>query len=274
MSTPIIILAGEAGSGKDTVGAYLAQSYNAVTIALADPMKRFARDVFGFSVESLWGPSEARNVEVVFSAEEIARTHARFHEESDPFVRSLLPDRTEVVAEVVRLINWLERIMVGVERDGKVSPRHVLQQLGSQWGRCVNKNMWTDYVLRTARTLLSGDTFYSREFGLVEAEGTSFDYVAITDGRFRNEIVGTTMVGGVSLLVKRGNARKLAGATGTHKSELELGGIPRHFFTDVLKNDRDFSYLYSQVDDAMAINFGDTRIVDAFVEKSESPNLQ
>src|SRR4051812_10494441 len=58
---PIVILAGGAGSGKDTVGEHLHARYGAVVIAQADPLKRFVRDVFGFSEQQLWGPSQLRN---------------------------------------------------------------------------------------------------------------------------------------------------------------------------------------------------------------------
>jgi hypothetical protein len=273
MSTPIIILAGNAGSGKDTVGAYLAKSYNAIAIALADPMKRFARDVFGFSNEALWGPSDLRNADVDFTEEEIARCYARYHDRALSFVKEIVPVALESTGGQ-KLDIWFYRVMEQVKLAHKISARVVLQLLGTQWGRYVDKNMWTDYALRTARTLLSGDVTYSREYGVVGSEGAAYDYVAITDGRFRNEIVGTTMVNGAAFLIKRGNIKKLSGTAGTHKSETELGGIPRHFFTDVLKNDEDIEYLQSLVDDAMAITFGDTRIVDAIVERSSSPNLQ
>ena len=273
MSTPIIILAGQAGSGKDTVGAYLAQSYNAVAIAQADPMKRFARDVFGFSVDSLWGPSESRNADQDFDDDEVRNTYKRYVRAAVVFVAEMLPPHQQKTGSEM-LDVWFKRVMEQIEKEGQISARIVLQLLGTQWGRFVDKNMWTDYALRTARTLLSGDVMYSREFGVVPADGTQYDYVAITDGRFRNEIIGTMMANGVAFNIQRRSAKKLAGAAGTHKSETELAGIPKHFFTDHISNDGDYADLYSRVDDAMAINFGDMRIVDAVVERAKSTNLQ
>ena len=52
----IIALTGLAGSGKSTV----AEMLNGVQIGFADPLKRFCGEVFGFSNEELYGPSEAR----------------------------------------------------------------------------------------------------------------------------------------------------------------------------------------------------------------------
>jgi len=57
----IIGVAGLAGSGKDTVADHLVEYHGFVKVALADPLKRICREVFDFSEEQLWGPSEKRN---------------------------------------------------------------------------------------------------------------------------------------------------------------------------------------------------------------------
>ncbi len=56
----ILGIAGAAGSGKTTVANVLAERGWAV-VSLADPMKRICQDVFGWSHDRLWGPSECRN---------------------------------------------------------------------------------------------------------------------------------------------------------------------------------------------------------------------
>lgn len=53
----IVALVGHAGSGKDTV----AQMMPAQRIAFADTLKHICKQVFDFSVDQLWGPSEHRN---------------------------------------------------------------------------------------------------------------------------------------------------------------------------------------------------------------------
>ena len=56
----IITLTGVAGSGKSTAASALkADGWREVS--LAAPMKTFVQDVFDFSDEQVWGPSEARN---------------------------------------------------------------------------------------------------------------------------------------------------------------------------------------------------------------------
>lgn len=57
----IIGVLGPAGSGKDTVSDFLVSKYGFTKIALADPLKRICREVYGFTDEQLWGPSECRN---------------------------------------------------------------------------------------------------------------------------------------------------------------------------------------------------------------------
>jgi hypothetical protein len=56
----LIAFAGKAGVGKDTAGDLICREQYAVKVALADPMKRICRDVYGFTDEQLWGSSEHR----------------------------------------------------------------------------------------------------------------------------------------------------------------------------------------------------------------------
>src|SRR5574340_974402 len=57
----IVGLMGKAGSGKDTLADYLVECHGFVKMSLADEMKRFAKKVFGFTDQQLWGPSQYRH---------------------------------------------------------------------------------------------------------------------------------------------------------------------------------------------------------------------
>jgi hypothetical protein len=56
----LIAFAGRAGVGKDTAGDVLVRK-GWVRVSFADPMKRIVKDVYQFSDDSIWGPSEKRN---------------------------------------------------------------------------------------------------------------------------------------------------------------------------------------------------------------------
>lgn len=57
----IIGINGIAGAGKDTAADYISNKLSYVNIAYADEIKRIAMNLYGFSYEQLWGPSERRN---------------------------------------------------------------------------------------------------------------------------------------------------------------------------------------------------------------------
>lgn len=57
----IIGIAGLAGSGKSTVAALLSAQYGFSVRNFADPLKNICKDLFQFSDDQLWGPSQSRN---------------------------------------------------------------------------------------------------------------------------------------------------------------------------------------------------------------------
>lgn len=66
MPTSLIALAGNMGCGKNTVAKMIIEEQalhckDWAEYAFATPMKEACRDIFGFTQEQLYGPSEARN---------------------------------------------------------------------------------------------------------------------------------------------------------------------------------------------------------------------
>lgn len=57
----LVGIAGRAGAGKSTAASVLVKEFGFIEVALADPLKRICKEVFDFSDEQLWGPSEKRN---------------------------------------------------------------------------------------------------------------------------------------------------------------------------------------------------------------------
>lgn len=150
MRTKLIGIHGRAGAGKDTVADWLVRERGYVRVSLADPMKRFCAEVFGFSEEQLWGPSEHRNA----------------------------PDA-----------RW----------DG-LTPRHALQQLGTEWGRAMHPDVWVRYAIATAQRWAPSP-------------------VVISDVRFQNEVDAIVAAGGCVIEVRRPGLASV----GEHVSE--AGGL-------------------------------------------------
>jgi len=200
----IIGVAGLAGSGKDTLADILVCDYRFVRIGMADPLKRFCREVLDFSVEQLWGSSERRNE----------------------------PDS--------RYLN---------EKNGYLTPRHALQRLGAEWGRqeCY-ENVWVDYAIRMADSILEGEGAYHPEFGLdrdisplVPPAG-----VVIPDIRYINEIRAVHAKGMVVKIVRPG-----VGVQWQHSSETELGTVRDDQFDYLFHNDGGIDEIPAKVQEMM-----------------------
>jgi len=212
----ILGISGLAGAGKDTIAEYLAKNQGFVRVALADPLKRICRDVFAFSDEQLFGPSEKRN-----------EPDERYH-----------------------------RVRLGIKdlsRFEYLTPRYALQRLGSEWGRDCYENVWVDYTLRVAKEILDGGFVYTPQKGLESEYGhplhPQYPYkgVVIPDVRFRNEMEAIRKAGGRLWRVIRPGAG-LQGEAGKHSSEQEQQSIQNLFFDAIIYNDRSIADLYETVE--------------------------
>lgn len=266
----IIGIAGAAGSGKDTCAALMGKYISIVNISQAAPMKRFAGEVFGFSKDQLFGPSESRNApDTRFDtspAWEEARLQLalRGRRWIDDVLPGLDGDQKEKAFQALRSWFYDMAKVHGFElRDGSMVPtleslfpafekrtltaRYVLQTIGTEWGRQFSPNMWNDYATRTALKLLAGGYSHTNETGLVADAGqTGPEAVGITDVRFRNEVLGIRQAGGLVLNITspaEDNASVEAAGVKGHKSEAELKGIPRKWFTHTLVNDKSHGLL-------------------------------
>jgi hypothetical protein len=244
----IIGIAGAAGSGKDTVSGFISQYSNAISIAQADPMKRFARNVFDFTEQQLWGPSECRN-----APDDRYDDDSRFWDFAADklrdlgltWVKEVLPDATspEQFAAVTALNLWFNNMRNHhwVEKR-QLTPRYMLQTIGTEWGRQFSSDMWNACALRAARTLLVGGHDYDRVVGVTkDSSQNGFDFVCVTDVRFRNELVGIHEAGGIVVNVQspsENNAAVEAAGVKGHKSEAELKGIPKAWYDYVLVNNK------------------------------------
>jgi hypothetical protein len=242
---PLVILTGQAGAGKDTIASFLVKNHKAVAVALADPMKRFAQLVFGFTDDQLWGPSASRNAkdERFASSEYNDACWERLRKVGLQWCKEVLPTLSEMdlLYAYKALRSWAQGLLNDAQVEGGLTPRKALQTLGTEWGRNFNSDMWIDAGIRATIKLLGGGYAYDRVKGLVADEKSQPELVVITDGRFRNEIVKVASMGGhtwkvVSSTIDTAAVDK-AGIAG-HSSEAQQLTIPNHFFTLILHNEK------------------------------------
>lgn len=198
----IVGLAGLAGAGKDTAADILVNRFGFVKVALADPMKRICQEVFNFSSEQLWGPSEKRN------------------EQDKRYPHAFAGSRSEPR-------EWL-------------TPRHALQRLGTEWGRHCYEDVWIDLAIKTAQALLSERCRYEQSEGLTYQPGprmpsNQWRGVVVPDVRFPNELRAIRNVRGKTWKIWRPDAG-LAGDAAAHSSENSLEGFDDHFDAIIVNN--------------------------------------
>jgi hypothetical protein len=232
---PIIMLFGDAGVGKDTVGRLIKARYGFQTMAQADPIKKLAKKYFLFTDEELWGPSEARNKVVPFQDWEKRLFDV---EDTDIFesVKFSYPTQGantmyEAIAELApaaakrdvydRLVDFFKALAAFATENGGLNARIVLQLLGTEVGRALDMRIWTRAAFAAA-----DDALYAAAPGVV-----------ITDGRFRSEAMAAKKAGAKLVLI-RGSGVAPKGAAG-HASEAELQTIPDHWYDLIIENDKE-----------------------------------
>jgi hypothetical protein len=171
----LIGICGRAGAGKSTAAAVLVKEFGYVEVALADPMKRICKEVFDFSDEQLWGPSEKRNA----------------------------PDKRYPRLEEVGVTHRM--------KESFLTPRYALQTLGTEWGRHCYDDVWIDHAIRVAGILLDpsawstsdpdGQWMYNPQesvYKLYFNRGSLPKHmgVVISDIRFPNEVAAIKKAGG------------------------------------------------------------------------------
>ena len=170
-----ILFCGGAGSGKNTA-AQIVESLIPGTrsIALADPMKEFAHEIFGFSREALWGPSERRTERVTINPE----TTARFFHSAPRFLAQwfgasvgLNPHNGAGIQDSFKINAWWQKASEWFDfLPPDPTAREVLQKLGTELGRGLDHDLWIKIAL--------AKIFDRGRFGPM----------CVTDGRFVNEV--------------------------------------------------------------------------------------
>lgn len=257
----IIGVSGQAGSGKDTVADHLIKSHRFTRVALADPLKRFGQEVFGFTNAQLWGASHFRNeADIRYSVNSRSWEDAleNLKQRGFDFVTDVLGEesleRPEAYNSLVRWFFWLK------DSHPKLSPRIMLQTLGTEWGRnAVHPDIWINYMLSVAKTLLheSGDTKfwnYIPDCGLVEEDrDPHIKGVVVSDVRFPNEFKAIREVGGSVIRVLRPETDAQSLSIGIENHASETSDFSLDSFDFLVQNEKGLRELYDSVDMFMSM---------------------
>jgi len=260
MST-LIGISGQAKAGKDTTADYLVSEYGFVKFSLADHIKRFGSIVFDFTEEQLWGPSKYRN-----------KPDRRYTDATD-YAWNL------AYAQIInaRHMSWLLDTLTGLppgsdlnlgthnwylrqwfdtlrEQHPKLTPRVMLQTLGTEWGRQkIDNDLWVNHSMRTIKKILNGQK-YTQQQGLMDTIVDKPTGVVVPDVRFLNEFLAVEHTDGHLWRIKRPETDSQANTTGIsgHSSEMEQQDIADEEFDVILVNDDTYAALYEAVDIAVS----------------------
>jgi hypothetical protein len=264
----IIGISGQAGSGKDTVADFLVEDFTFCKVALADPIKRFCAEVFNFSEQQLWGPSQYRNEPDTRYHRPEAALKKELTEKNQQI--KMTPKQSRVlemyaegydldeIAEVLHLNE--KRITETINKNNQsksimyLTPRYALQTIGTELGRACYDDVWVDYAIRTAKALVQAGkegalVTYSAQFGIDQSEYNgvcNYKGVVISDCRFRNELLAIKKEEGKTIRVVRPGAG-LEGEAAAHRSEAEMREIPDEMFDHVIINDGTLDELREKV---------------------------
>ena len=173
----LIGVAGKARSGKSTV----AEMTDFTVVALADPIKRAAKEFFKFTDEQCWGSlkdvGDTRYPRVFMKHAWERRTTGKYECKGCGKVTQPYDDGSGPCQTFLK-------------------PRHVFQRLGTEMGRECFEDVWVNYLLDVAGDVLLEAT-YSKESGVHWNPMRSQHGVVVPDVRFANEVAAIRKVGGV-----------------------------------------------------------------------------
>jgi hypothetical protein len=240
----ILGVCGPAGAGKDLGAERFIKEHGFVRVAFADPLKRYAKDIYDFTDEQLWGPSEMRNL----PDKRYPRDHTWKELGSDPETNPDFKDFACACCGQTTMKRQVEDDVFIPDLEGimqcYLTARYALQLLGTEYGRHCYPDTWVELALRTAKRLKAGDCYYDMKTGLrytssVTPAMTPKADVVISDVRFLNEIRGIHRGGGyVIRIVPPPRPKKEGEVWRKHQSELEQESIPDAEFDAVIKNEK------------------------------------
>jgi hypothetical protein len=205
----LIGIVGKGRSGKDTAAAFATDHRAHIDMmAFAKPLKDFAREVYQFTEDQLYG--EAKD----------------------------LPDKRYLLPKYDGL--W-EESDISKHPERFLTPRTALQRLGDEWGRGNCRYTWLQYLARQAAERLAGARIAEKgsdaitQFSTTGASSSIIkrtDLIIVTDCRYVNEADAIKKLGGTVWRATRPGFG-LEGEAAQHRSELEQDSPEMDALVDV-----------------------------------------
>ena len=182
--------------------------------------------------------------EAALKNQEDPRVYALTRQKMNPW---LMPLGLEYPDHRQELLLWYKGVLEVAITQGGITPRYVLQTLGTEWGRKQYAAIWVNQALFAATCVLVDGRGYNRGHGVLDRRVAvderipvgGRDYVVITDVRFRNEVLAIKQAGGqVWQVFDPNNSTEVTGGVAGHVSETEMTSIPRFYFDARISNDK------------------------------------
>lgn len=229
----LIGLMGKSKSGKDTVGQMLVEhDKRGATLAFADKLKEVCMDLFGLSHDDVYTEEgKAKKTDLTL-----------YQCPACSSIDCHLVAPTQVLCKGCTAIgepqafasNWTNRM--------------ILQFIGTEGVRRVDKDAWVKHAIRRAGELLNPSTLRKVDG---EAMWTPKLFVAITDCRFKSEMVAIKKAGGEIWRIRRPSTDKSAQGLAGHASETEMDTIPDSEFNRVIVNDATLDVLRAKAGEGL-----------------------
>lgn len=220
--TVLIGICGQMGTGKDTIADRMVSCNGYTKLSIASPMKDFAAKVFNFSNDQLYGCSDKRNkIDSRCNKEAYWEDVDRsFYIEYRNFCKMMYPqDPSKARFE---LDVWYDDLKKTHHKT--LTPRVVLQSLGTEWGQSLTKTLWVDHILNYV------EKHPNQKF-------------VISDVRFVHECMRVTEFGGKLIRLERD--LDTAGDLHNHLSEREVLDVPLDLFSASIANNGNKTDLYN-----------------------------
>ena len=183
------------------------------------------------SLVALGGLAGSGKTEVAnYLVSELGYKRVKFADPLKDMVRALLPSQEETGISKEEFIEGRFKEKPCMYLGGK-TPRHVMQTLGTEWGRdLIDSDLWVDNAYRRINMLLNQN-----------------HSVVVDDVRFPNELIMLKRLGALDIWVSRGTDSY----AGEHASEVSLS---QSAFSVVLKNEGSLDDLKATARKLMIVN--------------------